>query len=73
MLTNINNLRPYVKDENVIHIGQRDREETCKYGSQDIKKTTIKCFDIADINKKGMNLITDEALHYINSLKVEGF
>jgi arginase len=28
ILKNINNLHPYVKDENVIHIEQRDWEET---------------------------------------------
>jgi arginase len=54
MLTNINNLRPYVNDENVIHIGQRDWEETKKFGSQDIRDTSIKCISFDDIQKGGI-------------------
>ena len=73
LLTNINNLQPYVKDENVIHIGQRDEGETKKYRSQDIRKTTIKCFSLSDIEKKGMNAIIAEVLEHIKRLEVEGF
>lgn len=73
ILTNINNLQPYAKDENVIHIGQRDRKETKKYGSRDIRETTIKCFSLADIEKKGMNIILTKVLQHIDRLEVEGF
>lgn len=73
LLTNINNLRPYVKDENIIHIGQRDWKETKQYGSQDIHETTIKCFTLADIEKQGINITITEVLQYINRLEVEGF
>ena len=73
ILTNINNLKPCVKDENVIHIGQRDEEETQKYGSQDIQETSIKCFSLAGIEKKGMNVTITEVLQHITRLEVEGF
>ena len=73
ILTNINNLQPYVKDENVIHIGQRDWEETKKYESQDIKETTIKCISLADIERKGMNAIVAEVLQHINRTEVNSF
>lgn len=73
LLTNINSLRPYVKDENVIHIGQRDWEETKKYGSQDIRETTIKCISLADIESKGINNIVSGVLQRINTIKVDGF
>jgi arginase len=73
LLTNINHLQPYVKDENVIHIGQRDWEETKKYGSQDIRETTIKCISLADIESKGINNIVSGVLQRINTLKVDGF
>ena len=73
LLTNMKNLQPYVKDENVIHIGQRDWEETKKYGSQDIRETTIKCFNLAEIEKKGVNVTITEVLHHIDHLEVEGF
>lgn len=71
--TNINNLQPYVRDENVVHIGQRDWKETKKYGSSDIRKTAIKCFSLNDIKKAGMNVTITEVLQHINQLEVEGF
>lgn len=58
ILTNINNARPYVKDEHVIHIGQRDWEETKKYGSQDIRETVITRYDFETIEKDGMEEVT---------------
>jgi len=73
ILTNINNLHPYVKDENVIHIGQRDWEETMKYGSQDIRETGIKCFDLAGIERKGINVTITEVLQHITRLEVKSF
>ncbi len=73
ILININNRQPYVKDENVIHIGQRDGEETKKYGSRDIRETTIKCFNLASIEMKGLNVTITEVLQHINRLAVEGF
>lgn len=73
ILTNINNLIPYVKEENVIHIGQRDAEETIKYHSQDIQDTSIKLFDLKTIHTNGLNKVMKEILQYIDSLEIEGF
>jgi arginase len=73
ILTNIHGLRPYVQDENVIHIGQRDWEETRKYGSQDILETQIKCFDAEAVQKKGAERIATEMMGVINNQKVEGY
>jgi len=42
-LTNMNDLRPYVRDEHVIQVGQRDAAEAAQYGSQDIRDTPIRC------------------------------
>lgn len=73
ILTNMNGLQPYVKDKNVIHIGQRDWEETKKYRSQDIRETAVKCFGMVDIKKKGWNATLSEVLQHVNRLEVEGF
>lgn len=73
ILTNIGDLKPYVKDANVIHIGQRDWEETKKFGSRDIRETNIKCINLADIESKGIHSAIAEALQYIDQLKTEGF
>ena len=73
VLTNINNLQPYVEDKNVIHIGQRDWEETKKYGSQDIRDTSIKCHSLGEIEKNGMDATTMEVLKWISTSKIRKF
>lgn len=73
LLTNINSLRPYVPDEHIVHIGQRDWEETKQYGSPDIRDTVIRCYDLAAIRKKGIAAITTEVLQHINTLAFDGF
>lgn len=73
ILTNINGLRPYVKDEHVVHIGQRDQEETEKYGSRDIRETAITCFSFADIERKGVDQIIAAAQQYIDTLELDGY
>lgn len=73
LLTNINNQRPYVRDEQVIHIAQRDWEETQHFGSQDIRKTAITRFDMEYIEKNGIQNTTSELIQHINSLTVDGY
>jgi arginase len=73
LLTNINGLKPYVEDKHVVHVGQRDGEETKKYQSQDILETGIKCFPLSDIESRGMERITNHVLLYTAHLDVEGF
>lgn len=73
ILANIYNLLPYVRDENVIHIGQRDQEEAKQYGSPDIRKTAIKCFSLAEIENQGIGAIMSQVLHHISRLDVDGF
>lgn len=73
ILANIHHLKPYVKDEHVIHIAQRDAEETEKYGSRDIRDTNIRCFDLERIRKQGLYNVMNEILDTIGKLKVDGF
>ena len=72
-LTNIDNLKPYVEDKNVIQIGQRDAEQTKEYGSQDIAKTKIKIFDFANIKSQGVDKVVEDVTKYINELNLDGF
>ena len=72
LLTDINHLAPYVKDEHVIHIGQRDWEETIKYGSQDIRATAIPCISLEAIESMGIEAAAANALQQINKMDVEG-
>jgi arginase len=70
-LTDINGLKPYVKEENVIHVGQRDWDETKKYGSADIRETNIKCYSLAAIERDGIELTTSEILQDIEHPKIK--
>lgn len=71
-LININGLCPYVTDEHVIHIGQRDKEEADRYGSQDIRQTAIKCFDLAIIREKGIDVIGAQVADHVRRMDVDG-
>jgi len=73
LLTNINGLRPYVKDEHVVHIGQRDEEETERYGSQDIRETAIKCFSLKDIERDGIDQVIAGIVQYMQTLQLHGY
>ena len=73
ILTNIDDVKPYVYDENVIHFGQRDMDETRKFGSQEIRSTKIKCFDLARLHQSGPIPIADDIQAHVNKIKVEGF
>jgi arginase len=72
-LSNVDQLKPYVRDEHVIHIGQRDWEETRKYGSQDIKNTVIRCHDAATIRKEGTESIVSTVLTQMAAMDTDGF
>jgi arginase len=73
ILTDIGQSGPYVKDDNVVHIGQRDLEETKRYGSQDIGSTDIQCFDFQFISKFGLEETIDRIEKYANEIKTDGF
>ena len=47
-------------------------EETKRYKSRDIRETKIKCLALAEVERKGINIIVTEVLHYISQLEVEG-
>ena len=73
ILTNIDDVKPYVYDENVIHFGQRDMEETRKFGSQEIRSTKIKCFDLARLHEPDLIPIAYEIQTHVSKIKVDGF
>ncbi len=46
VLTNIDNLKPLVHDQDIILFGYRDREQASIFGSQDVRNTNIHSFDL---------------------------
>lgn len=73
ILTNIDHSIPYVRDENVVHIGQRDMEETEKYNAQEIRSTCIKRFDLTWIQHHGLQKTMKAIETYVARLRLDGF
>lgn len=73
LLTNINSAKPYVRDSHVIHIGQRDMEETRKFHSRQIQSTEIKCIDFIHFQQHGIENLLNEIKEYVKRMKVDGF
>jgi arginase len=72
-LTNIDGLQPYVEEKHVIHMGQRDQEETVIHHSPDIAKTEIKRFDLQTVSKNGIGRTLTDILNYVANMNVDGF
>jgi arginase len=72
-LTNIHNLRPYVKDAHVFQVGQRDAEEAERYGAQRIQDTAINCFDYALFKQEPITEIANRIVKMASSLNVDGY
>jgi arginase len=74
LLTNIDQLKPYVRDANVIHIGQRDQAQTKEYRSFDIRDTPIHCVDASTLQSKDLKHVTADLIAYGSRLSdVKGF
>jgi arginase len=72
LLTNLDGLRPLVRDEDVIVFGRRDAEIAEEYGSQRIEDTGIAMIDLADIRRQGISEAL-RALDRLDSRKRDGF
>jgi arginase len=53
VLTNIDGLKPLVRDQNIVVFGYRDAEEAASYGSQDVRDTNMHVFDLPSVRKLG--------------------
>lgn len=73
IITNINDLKPFVEDVNVFHIGQRDAEETKQYGSQDIANTSINLFDLSVLKAAGVECVIADTIARLDILQLDGF
>ena len=69
ILTNIDGLKPYVRDEDIVLFGYRDAEQSSIYGSQDVRNTSIHVFDLSDVKK--LRIITAATLATKSLLKKE--
>jgi arginase len=65
ILTNIDGLKPLVRDEDIVLFGYRDEEQSTIYGSQDVRDTNVHTLDLWGIRRLK---IADAASLAINSL-----
>lgn len=72
-LTNMHNLRPYVKDAHVFQVGQRDAAEAERFGSQRIQDTGINCFDYALFTQENLTELANRIVKKASSLNVDGY
>jgi arginase len=72
-LTDMNGRKPFVEDRYVIHIGQRDQQQTDEYHSQRIEDTAIKRFSLQYLNSTDVGKAADEILTSALHMNVEGF
>ena len=72
-LTNIENLRPLVEDEDVVAFGYRDVDEQKRYGSQDIKATRIHSMELSKIKNIGVKESVITELQKILNNGIDGF
>ena len=62
VLTNINNLKPLVRDQDIILFGYRDGEQAASFGSQDVRNTDIYSFDLTYVKEVGITTAASEAV-----------
>jgi arginase len=51
VLTNIDGLKPLVRDQDIVVFGYRDAEQAASYGSQDVRDTNMHVFDLPSVRK----------------------
>jgi arginase len=73
LLTNIDGLKPYLRDEDVVAFGFRDTETYLADGSPEIRDTAIKCFDINIVRRLGLERALSNALAHVTHNQLEGF
>jgi arginase len=73
VLTDIDGLKPLVRDEDIVAFGYRDAEEQRKYGSQDIRTTAIHAFELDEVRELGAPVAAERAAGILRRTDIEGF
>jgi arginase len=73
ILTNIENLKPLVCDQDIILFGYRDIEQASSFGSQDVRNTNIHSFDLSYVKQRGIRTAASEAIKKILNDELRGY
>ena len=73
ILTNIDGLKPLVKDEDVVVFGYRDAEQSASYGSQDVRDTNMQVFDLLQVRKLKISTAASLTINKLLKNELDGF
>lgn len=73
ILTNIDGLRPLVRDEDIVLFGYRDAEQQREYGSQDVRETAIHAFDLEQVRSMGVVAAAHQAVEILRKNQLQNF
>jgi arginase len=73
ILTDIEGLKPLVKDKDVVVFGYRDANEAARYGSQNITESDMHLFDLPRIKELEVQLAASTAVNQLLMNKKKGF
>lgn len=72
-VTDIDDLKPLVRDEDAVVFGYRDAEEAASYGSLDVKGTGMSVFDLGRVRALGLKEATEKAVRDLLRDELSGF
>ena len=74
ILSNLDHLKPLVKEQDIVVFGYRDSSQSTQYGCQDIKKTTmINAVELVDVEKLGLKNIASLSIQTLLKNELSGF
>ena len=73
LLTDISELKPLVRDEDIVAFGSRDAEQAAREGSQDIREFPIQVYDLAQVRSQEVSVAATQGLHHLLNDDLAGF
>jgi arginase len=73
ILTNIEGLKPLVKDEDIVVFGYRDAEQAASFGSQDVTDTNMQVYDLSRVRNLGITNASSIAITKLLENEMDGF
>ena len=73
ILTNIDGLKPLVRDEDVVVFGYRDAKQAANFGSQDVRDTAMGVFDLPRIRELKITEAASLAVRGLLKQELDGF
>lgn len=74
ILSNLDHLKPLVKEQDIVVFGYRDSAQSAQYGCQDIKNTTmINAVELVDVEKLGLKNTASLGIQTLLKNELSGF